>query len=294
MGNFASSPTAFAESRTHFGAWCIVSSPLILGLDLTNAATVDAVWAIISNKEAITVNQQWAGQPGRLVTSTAGYQVWSKQLPKGEMAVLAFNRGTAPINISVAATVVAPWLTDGSPARNIWNRTDADGVISGGALVATLGAHDSVFYRFSPPSARAPADGRRPWWPRAVAATAADQIAPRPAPVAALAACRRVHGAGAGAGACSALTTCEQRCTAAGHCCTGSTSGYQHPSCAQGCTVARGTASVAACKAVCAAADDKCSWAFNGTQMSNCGSCPSTCCNAVVVGECAQGCEFGF
>ena len=54
--------TAVAESRTHFGAWCIVSIPLILGLDLTDSGRVDSVWDIISNREAIAVNQQWAGR----------------------------------------------------------------------------------------------------------------------------------------------------------------------------------------------------------------------------------------
>jgi hypothetical protein len=65
VGNLA----AFEESRTHFGAWCIVSSPLILGHDITNDTITDAVWEIIANKEAIAVNQNWAGSPGRLVRS---------------------------------------------------------------------------------------------------------------------------------------------------------------------------------------------------------------------------------
>ena len=42
----------FTESRSHFGGWCIVSAPLILGMDLTDDANVEAVWDIISNKEA--------------------------------------------------------------------------------------------------------------------------------------------------------------------------------------------------------------------------------------------------
>ena len=57
------------------GAWCIVSSPLILGLDLTDTPRVNAVWDIITNREAISVNQEWAGQPGRLLVDAAGYQV---------------------------------------------------------------------------------------------------------------------------------------------------------------------------------------------------------------------------
>lgn len=53
VGNFPSGDDpakAFLESRTHFGAWCIVSSPLVLGLDITNNTRLDSVWGIISNK----------------------------------------------------------------------------------------------------------------------------------------------------------------------------------------------------------------------------------------------------
>jgi alpha-galactosidase len=38
------------ESRTHFGAWCVVSSPLTLGFDLRDAQALDSVWDIITNR----------------------------------------------------------------------------------------------------------------------------------------------------------------------------------------------------------------------------------------------------
>ena len=43
--------------RAHFGAWAIVSSPLILSFDLTNSTKLAAVWPFISNREAIAINQ---------------------------------------------------------------------------------------------------------------------------------------------------------------------------------------------------------------------------------------------
>ena len=67
---------------------------------------------------------------------------------------------------------------------------------------------------------------------------------------------------------------------------------------AQGCIIAARTETAAVCRAVCAAAEGKCDWTFNSTdpfnstQMNNCGSCPPSCCNAVVAGECEQGCGF--
>lgn len=53
-------------NRAHFGGWIITSSPLILGLALTDA-NLAPVMDIISNEEAIKINQQWSGHPGTLV-----------------------------------------------------------------------------------------------------------------------------------------------------------------------------------------------------------------------------------
>lgn len=57
---------SYIEARTHFGAWCIVSSPLILSHDTTDDAVTDEIWPIISNTEAIAVNAAWDGDSGKL------------------------------------------------------------------------------------------------------------------------------------------------------------------------------------------------------------------------------------
>ena len=53
-----------AETRTHFGSWCIVSSPLLLSHDVYDEEVNDHIWDIISNEEAIAVNQAFAGDSG--------------------------------------------------------------------------------------------------------------------------------------------------------------------------------------------------------------------------------------
>jgi len=58
---------SYAEDRSHFAAWAITSSPLILGYDLNDEGVTDKIWDIISNQETIAVNQHWEGHPGRLV-----------------------------------------------------------------------------------------------------------------------------------------------------------------------------------------------------------------------------------
>ena len=51
--------------QTHFSLWAIMSSPLVLGFDLTNSILVDRVWPIVTNTEVVVVSQNWGGHPGR-------------------------------------------------------------------------------------------------------------------------------------------------------------------------------------------------------------------------------------
>ena len=61
------------EARTHFAAWCVTSQPLVLGFDLTNASLYDELYPIVGNRQAISINQQWAGNPGVLVANASDY-----------------------------------------------------------------------------------------------------------------------------------------------------------------------------------------------------------------------------
>lgn len=141
--------------RVRFRGRCpcsIVSAPLIIGMDITDKAVVDAVWPILSNKEAITVNQAWAGHPGRLVLEDPkdtqnSWQIWAKAMPAGGQAVFVVNRGLKAVDVTVPLTSVG--LTGTSyKARDIWAQKDI-GPVTGTWKVASLGAHDSAFVRFS-------------------------------------------------------------------------------------------------------------------------------------------------
>lgn len=69
LGRMQSSGAALAaaEDRTFFGWYVITSSPLILGHNITNKTTNDRIWDIVSNTEAIAINQAWFGHAGALV-----------------------------------------------------------------------------------------------------------------------------------------------------------------------------------------------------------------------------------
>jgi alpha-galactosidase len=139
------------QSRTHFGAWCIVSSPLILSLDVTNDALVDSVWDILSNDEAIAVNQAWAGHPGRLLRGTATYQLWAKKLPGGVQAILVINSGPAAVgSMDLLLGDLGLDAEKRYAVRDIWAKTDLLEVASGSWKTGDISAYDSVFVRFTP------------------------------------------------------------------------------------------------------------------------------------------------
>jgi len=156
------------EWKTHFGAWCIVSAPLILGMDVTDQVTLDQVWPVLTNREAIEVNQLWMGDSGRLHSESAqtsrmpncgsgsgcdqpSWMVWSKALPSklGETgvraAVLLMNNANISANVSVDLSSVHGL---GSCAvdytlRDIWKRTNSS---TAGVVNTGLSPHASHFF----------------------------------------------------------------------------------------------------------------------------------------------------
>ena len=77
------------------------------GVDLKNESQMSSIWAYISNQEALRVNEQWVGDPGRLLNITTSaaasdsestanvaarnVEVWAKLQPGGAVAMLAIN-----------------------------------------------------------------------------------------------------------------------------------------------------------------------------------------------------------
>mmetsp|Transcript_27285 Transcript_27285/g.59257 ORF Transcript_27285/g.59257 Transcript_27285/m.59257 type:complete len:281 (+) Transcript_27285:1-843(+) len=165
---------SFVESRTHFSAWCIVSSPLILSFDLSNSTMRSHLWPIIANPDALAVNQKWAGHPGRLVASsshnfTAGvahgarcpcctdpskcesydfptWQVWVKPQPGGFMAALVINISEEPQDVTVSLKTLG-LTTEAAEVRDLW-QGDVRQVSDN--LTTHLAPHDCYFVMLRP------------------------------------------------------------------------------------------------------------------------------------------------
>eukprot|EP01052_Picozoa_sp_SAG31_P012699 SAG31_NODE_748_length_12390_cov_6.306484_3_plen_199_part_00 len=161
--------------------WCVVSSPLVLGLDLTNKTNMDRFWPIISNKEALAVNEAWVGDAGTLVKYSQErvhvpdcphtgcppkcpppppppfvpdnceypkYHVWKKQVANGKVAVLLINNDNAEQDVSVSwsdlpkGTLRCP--AGGCSVRDIYAHRDLQ-PSSTGYTAKRLAMHDSAF-----------------------------------------------------------------------------------------------------------------------------------------------------
>lgn len=87
-----------SEDRAHFSMWCMIAAPLIAGNDLRKMRkeTLD----ILTNRDAIAVDQDSLGIEGFKYSSHDSLEVWFKPLERGDWAVCFLNRSSKPKNIS--------------------------------------------------------------------------------------------------------------------------------------------------------------------------------------------------
>jgi alpha-galactosidase len=86
-----------AEDRTHFSLWCMMAAPLILGNDLRKMSP--ETLSILTNKEAISIDQDVLGIQGYRNSSVQGLETWIKPLANNELAIGFVNRTENPISI---------------------------------------------------------------------------------------------------------------------------------------------------------------------------------------------------
>ena len=130
--------TAFTRSEqlTLMSLWAVVSSPLMLGMNLP--ANDDWTTALISNPEVLAVNQDPLGQAAVRHPAENQIEVWSKDLADGSKALTLINRGRAAefdesraIFKSALITRSAPGPTnidlDVTGAKKLWLVVDDGG-----------------------------------------------------------------------------------------------------------------------------------------------------------------------
>jgi alpha-galactosidase len=135
-----------AENRAHFSLWCLLAAPLIAGNDLS--AMTPEILAILSNAEAIAVDQDPLGVQGRRVRDEGAKEVWMKPLADGSRAVILFNRGSesGPIYVDWESIGLAPGTS--AVVRDLWAKQDVATVAA--RFETKVAAHDVAFLRITP------------------------------------------------------------------------------------------------------------------------------------------------
>jgi hypothetical protein len=122
----------------------LASSPLLLSMNLPDSD--EWTGSLLSNDEALAIDQDRGGQPVRRVVRRGTSEVWAKPLADGDLALGFFNRGEQ------TTTVVAFWpeagLTGPCWVRDIWNLQDRPEADRG--LEVEVTPHGAVLVRLHP------------------------------------------------------------------------------------------------------------------------------------------------
>jgi alpha-galactosidase len=79
------------EQYTHISLWCLLSSPLLIGCDMTQMD--DFTLNLLTNDEVLEVSQDPLGKQAGRVFKDGDLEVWAKEMEDGSKAVGLFNRG---------------------------------------------------------------------------------------------------------------------------------------------------------------------------------------------------------
>jgi alpha-galactosidase len=149
------------ESRTHFGAWCIVSSPLTLSHDMNNDTVTDSIWDIITNTEAIAVNQAWYGFSGSVFAQSSTsltldskyeaaptWQYFYKPVNATATAVFMMNNDVQTDSFTLNFTAIPGLACTTCNIRDIWGHQNLGSFTS--SWQTTIASHDSAFLMITP------------------------------------------------------------------------------------------------------------------------------------------------
>lgn len=145
-----------SEDRTHFSMWCMLAAPLIAGNDIRDMTP--EVKEILTNREAIAIDQDSLGIQGFRYDVRDSVEIWFKPLSEGDWAMCLMNRTTTPKNIEFnwdEEKVVDDYFDYEAQfdkitykLRNVWTHKDVGSTTE--KLGEVLPGHDVLMLRLTP------------------------------------------------------------------------------------------------------------------------------------------------
>ena len=138
-----------AESRAHFSLWCVLAAPLIAGNDVRNMS--EEIRQILTNKEAIAVDQDPLGKQGFRFFQSPEKEIWIRELSGGDWAVCVLNASNERLATTVDWSHVG--LVTGTQdytIRDLWLHQELGSTHDEPELSRILEPHDVILVRLSP------------------------------------------------------------------------------------------------------------------------------------------------
>ena len=133
------------EQYTHISLWCLLSSPLLIGCDMTQLD--EFTESLLTNDEVLDVNQDPLGRQAGRIFKDGDLEVWAKDLEDGSKAVGLFNRGVWKSDIKVRWSDLG--LASDQVVRDLWRQKDL-GTFNK-EFAASVPRHGVVLVRVIPP-----------------------------------------------------------------------------------------------------------------------------------------------
>ena len=128
------------EDKSHFTMWCMMSTPLMIGSDLSKLS--EQTLSILKNTELIAINQDPACLPAYLVKQVGAGQTWLKDLGyrgSPNKAVTLLNRSNEPLVMTVNFNELG--FSGAVNVRDLWAHQNLD---VGSSYTVTVAPHGVV------------------------------------------------------------------------------------------------------------------------------------------------------
>ncbi len=122
-GHVAAGGCTEEEYKTHFSAWALATSPLIIGCDIRQMS--EQTRRILMNRELIAINQDPEGRPAYTITYWHDCYIYVKILSNGDLAIGFFNLGDKAGDVSVQFfDIGVPTRGYGLAMTDVWTGED--------------------------------------------------------------------------------------------------------------------------------------------------------------------------
>jgi alpha-galactosidase len=108
------------EYKTHMSLWAILAAALLAGNDLSKVSPEHL--AILESRDAIAIDQDPLGKQGDRISALGPYEVWTKPMAHGRIAIGLFNRGELAHSMNVDLRRLG--VSREARVHDVWAGTD--------------------------------------------------------------------------------------------------------------------------------------------------------------------------